>query len=386
MTTEAPERNLPALPDYDPQTPLTARKPIIDQMDDRYLKLIQATRLKGLDHAELGMVLELAAYYQLDAFSGEIWGSKSQGRDGRPGQLLIMVGRDGLRKIVMRNKLEMDGDVIRENDEFEVFRERDRTRTVRHAYKGVAEKDRGKIVGAWAEVWDADGKQRGFFVAPIEEYVPTSEGKLRHSPWGAQVSVMILAAAERQAARQSTPLSGLLMEGETALNEERAELAGSEESDAAIQAVIDSVDAEPELQDRLYDAITEANRLAPNSYPAAKVQMVVAGKKDETLLREVENVEAFVEHCRERAEAAAAEEPPEAEVVDGEPVEEDARPATEEEAAGQVAAEAADRDVLQHQVADLEAAIAEADEGSLERAELEAKLEEVTAQLAALDE
>lgn len=174
------------------------RVPIIDQIEARTLSLIKAQVAKDCTDAEVGYFLELAAHYDLDPFAREIWCVKNKSR------LLIMVGRDGLRKIAQRQGLTIDGDVVRENDDFKVVRT-EQGRAVHHTYGKL--KDRGAIIGAWCEVRD-----RGFFFAPLSEYKPA--GANEYSPWSKQTSVMILAAAERQALRQATPLGGLLVQGE----------------------------------------------------------------------------------------------------------------------------------------------------------------------------
>jgi hypothetical protein len=178
-------------------------KPVIDEIEPRSLELIKSQVAKDCTDGEVGYFLELAAHYDLDPFAKEIWCVKNRGR------LLIMVGRDGLRKVAQRQGLRIDGDVVREHDDFGVGRN-EHGRIVHHDYGKLA--DRGQIVGAWCEVTDMDGGSRGFFYAPLSEYkpIPTNE----HSPWAKQTSVMILAAAERQALRQSTPLAGILAEGE----------------------------------------------------------------------------------------------------------------------------------------------------------------------------
>jgi hypothetical protein len=135
----------------------------------------------------------------------------------------MMVGRDGLRKVAQRQGMRIDSDVIHENDEFKIERRSDGMRLVSHSYGHP--KERGPIVGAWCEVraarpdqaytfatGDMLQMQQGFFVAPLTEYMPRNASE--YSPWTKQVSVMIMAAAERQALRQATPLSGLLAEGE----------------------------------------------------------------------------------------------------------------------------------------------------------------------------
>lgn len=206
--TVAPESNGTALAvaDHD-QLDRLKKRPIIDTIDARTLALIKAQVAPGCSDGEVGHFLELTAHYGLDPFAREAWCTKS-----KTGKLLIMVGRDGLRKIAHRNGLHMDCDVVHAKDDFTICRTPDGNRTVAHSYGNPAQ--RGEIVGAWAEVraGGPTGKPMGYFYAPLAEYLPKNVSD--HSPWSKQVSVMILAAAERQAARQATPLSGLLIEGE----------------------------------------------------------------------------------------------------------------------------------------------------------------------------
>jgi hypothetical protein len=196
------------------------RHPVIDTIDEKTLALIASQIAPGCNRGEIGHFLELCAHYDLDPFAKEAWCAKGKGDNAR---LLIMVGRDGLRKIAKRNGLEIDGDVVRANDVFKVKRKADRTREITHEYEEGAgegsgnETKRGPILGAWAEAYERDGgTQRGYFFAQLREYKPTNASKLQYSPWGSQESVMIQAAAERQATRQATPLGGLLAEGEDA--------------------------------------------------------------------------------------------------------------------------------------------------------------------------
>jgi hypothetical protein len=364
---------------------LDQRQPVMDRINPRMLELLRKSRMGNLNGAETGMALELAVQYRLDPFAGEIWATKSQGRDGAEGKLLIMVGRDGLRKVVTRNGLQMDGDVVREKDEFRVTRRGDRTRLVEHSWEGSAE-DRGAIVGAWAEVWDADGNQRGFFFAPLDEYKPTNAKKLQYSPWGSQLSVMILAAAERQAARQATPLSGLLVEGEMDLNEERAAGNAAEADDATIQAIIDSLDASEELRDELYEAVKAANETAPGSWYPGKLQVQLAGRSEEQLREDVAYIRREAEELAERRARAAetAEEPgKEGNIQDAQVVPEEEpgeAPPTGEHRIN----EDDELEMLRSTIVDLEAALDDAEEG-LERDELQEKLKRAEKRRAELE-
>lgn len=193
------------------------QRPVIDTIDAQRLTLIASQVAPGCNRAEVGYFLELCAKYDLDPFAHEAWCAKGSGDRAR---LLVMVGRDGLRKIASRNGLVVDSDIVRARDTFKVTRKPDRSREILHSYEhadGDVEQSRGPIVGAWAEVYaKATGEQLGYFFAPVGEYRPKDPRKLQYSPWGAQESVMIQTAAERQAIRQATPLGGLVGEGEDA--------------------------------------------------------------------------------------------------------------------------------------------------------------------------
>lgn len=174
----------------------------------------------ALNDTDIASGLELAQRYDLDLFAGEAWILKSQ-----KGRVSLMVGRDGLRKIASQNGLRAERDYVCEQDTFMVTRDGP-SFAVKHEY-GLPSA-RGPIAAAYCAVYDGEGVMRGWFLAMMSEFKPRSENKLKFSPWGAQESVMIVAAAERQALSQACPLGGLLVEGETARNEEQAALPGTE--------------------------------------------------------------------------------------------------------------------------------------------------------------
>lgn len=216
MTDTARPADAPALPavvrDDDRPAFLTRATPLIDTLPDRWIAYLasnvaQQDEGAPITKGELGVFVELCAAYSLDPFAREAWIAKS-----KSGKLLVMVGRDGLRKIAQRNGLHVDGDVVREKDSLQIVRTPDGNRTVAHSYGSPSE--RGEIVGAWAEVREGSphGRPMGYFYAPLSEYRPANVST--YSPWAKQVGVMILAAAERQAIRQATPLGGLYSEGE----------------------------------------------------------------------------------------------------------------------------------------------------------------------------
>jgi phage recombination protein Bet len=306
-------------------------KPAIDEVDERRLDLIRRKVSSGRNavvptNAELAAFLELAFKYDLDPFANEVWLAKSQGRDGGEGQLLIMVGRDGLRKIAQRNGLHVDADVVRKNDSFKVVRSRDRKRSVEHIYGGDDEA-RGEIVGAWCEVWDGTGQQRGFNYAPIKEYMPQNERKRQYSPWGSTVSVMIQTAAERNALRQSTPLGGLLTEADKAAIE-----GGLKDTPAELAAFIADLDAPEDVKDHLLESIRRLNAVSPQAWGMARAQMTLPGRSADELLAEANRAQEEAV----RLEAAAG-------IVQGS-VAEDDEPAPEEEVDAQPVADLSDGD------------------------------------------
>lgn len=201
------------------QKPTPDPENALDRISARRLEFLKKTVAKDATNAEIGHFLELCGKYDLDPFAKEVWLAVSTNQNGKR-NVLLMVGRAGLRKIAMRQSMVIDGDVVHDNDKFMVTRNPDRTRTIHHEYPA---KDRGEIIGAWAEVYD-DGGQRGYFYAPLGEYKPTSEAKLKYSPWGSQISTMILAAAERQALAMATPLGGIVAQGELDRDEEAKQL------------------------------------------------------------------------------------------------------------------------------------------------------------------
>lgn len=170
------------------------------QWDPKNVELIRNTVARDCNQAELGMFLELCARYELDPFAKQIWAAKMGGR------LAIIVSRDGLLAIANRQSdfLGMDGDVVREKDEFMVER-RDDGPVVRHAYRGGPDA-RGRIVGAWAKV-SRSGRGPTYFFAPFGEY----KGR---NVWDSNPSAMILKVAESMALRKAYSISGVVGEDE----------------------------------------------------------------------------------------------------------------------------------------------------------------------------
>lgn len=233
--------------------------------DDKQIELIRATVAKDCSPAELHLFLEVAAKYDLDPFTHEIYAAK-MGREGSPGQVVCIVARDGLLKIARRTGefRGIRGDVVHENDTF--TKDSDVDLPV-HSYKGY--KDRGEIIGAWSVVY-REGCDPTYFFAPWEEYVPTGR-KLQFSPWSSQKSAMILKCAEAMALRKAFSITGVVGEEEMARSTGR-EIEAQSEIDWG---------SEPTLRAWLMKLFSDINAVRPNRYREAKIRTLLKGRTDE---------------------------------------------------------------------------------------------------------
>lgn len=252
-------------------------QPIIDRLDPQQRALLKSTVAQNASDSELAMFLELAAHYDLDPFAKEIWCAKGKGRDGAPGRVLIMVGRDGLRKVAQRNGIDLTGGVVYENDDFEEGFVDGEWTIVKHTRGNF--KDRGGVIGAWAMAYHRkSGKQAGYFSAPASEYRPANVSP--SSPWSKQESVMMLAAVERQAARQATPLGGLLVEGE----------------DEVINATATELPSPVALPPEVEERIERARKLGHAGHTdRAKIEMLLGGQDKDAVKDWCERVDAALD-------------------------------------------------------------------------------------------
>ena len=273
------------------------------------VKTIRDTVAPDLSAPEFRMFMALAAKYDLDPLAKEIWGAKGKRKDGSPGKVLIMVGRDGLLKVARRDGTYMgfDSDVVRENDSFEVIRTRE-GREIRHSYSGSPEA-RGRIVGAWAQVYQK-GYHDGYFFAPMEEYCPANPHY--SSAWATQPSVMISKCALSLCLRLAFNLSGIVSEEEAgrAFEDEPADL-------PAHSGLGQTISALPEdLQDRAYAAYSDAAELRPGYVTIAAFQMSTAGQTPERIAAYLDLIERENERARQERDAETT--PTDAEVVEPE--------------------------------------------------------------------
>lgn len=237
--------------------------------DNEQVALIRATVARNASTAELAMFLELARRYELDPFAGQIYFTKMPGSNGEEGRPAIIVGRDGFLTIANRHSdfEGMTGDVVYENDEF-VKTENPDGPGVQHTVTNPGA--RGACVGAWSIVYRT-GRRPIYFFAPLDQYLPTSERKLKYSPWGTQLDVMILKCAQSTALRLAFNITGLIGEEEAS-----AALARDQAPAASFEYAEDEA-----LAIRLAQLFAVLAELRPDEFRPAKVRLILRGRSED---------------------------------------------------------------------------------------------------------
>ena len=132
--------------------PLPLSVPAREKFDQRSIDLILRSVAPQLnDQATLYRFVEIAARYELDPFTGEIWLANMAGRNGGGSRFTILVGRDGYMKVAKRDTrfVSCTGQPVYENDHFDVeLISEDRGYRVQH--KPAHPARRGKPLGAYA--------------------------------------------------------------------------------------------------------------------------------------------------------------------------------------------------------------------------------------------
>lgn len=251
-------------------------RPARHDFTDKQKELIRATVARDCNLAEFHMFLELCAKYDLDPFAKEIYAAKMGNKNGETGNVVMIVGRDGLLKIAGRTGefLGIEGDVVREQD---TFSKAAGTHLPDHSYSG-GPKMRGAIVGAWAVAY-RQGRQPTYFFAPLEEYKPPPGKKLDYSPWSSQISAMILKCAESMALRKAFSITGVAGEEEMARNRMLASMS-NEDAPVQIEQAVEWGDNEV-LAVWLQQLVEAANTVQPDMYRPAKLKAKLAGRSEE---------------------------------------------------------------------------------------------------------
>lgn len=264
-----------------PETSVTLdRRP--EERWGKQMALIARTVAKDATPEELHMFLRVADRYNLDPLQHEIYCVKTRGKNGSEGRIAIIVGEQGRLKIANRYQdyRGFRSDVVCTGDRFLKLPEPKEIpgvpggyTYVEHGYGNPAE--RGEIHGAWCEVY-REGRPPVYFYAPLAEYLPQnpSDRERQHSPWFSTESRMIVKCADSTSFRMAFNLAGIY--GEEEIEHIRAQAVAGEVN---IEDEIEWGEDE-EVADRMRSLFAAANNTKPNSYPPAKIRLILAGLTD----------------------------------------------------------------------------------------------------------
>lgn len=238
---------------------------------------------------ELYMGLEIAATYGLDPFTKELWLVRMK----TDGPVTALVGRDGLLAIAERHK-DYQGFrniEVHENDTF-IYESDPRELPdgsfshVKHSFTIGKPEARGKLIGAWAEVYRKD-KPPVFFYAPLGDY---QRGD--NTPWGKQKVAMIRKCALANALRLAFRISGLYCGDEATGHAIEMATAREKQDDGTPKPL----HVDPEWAARFETLFRVRNDITPGTYLPAKQRLVLeeCGADEEKLLELEAKLEAEI--------------------------------------------------------------------------------------------
>lgn len=168
--------------------------------DPEMIATIKNTVAVDANDSELKMFLALALQYDLDPFKKEIYFGKSDKSD----KILLMISRDGYRKIVKNDKSYKNhvSDYVCENDVFKIKKINEQVH-IEHEY-GF---DRGKLKGAYCILYTLSGESYSFF-ADFEKYNQSSTSLA----WRNYPIDMIIKTAETRVFKSFANVHGLISE------------------------------------------------------------------------------------------------------------------------------------------------------------------------------
>jgi hypothetical protein len=292
-------------------------KSLYDRIDANQLAAIKA-RWNKLNDMQVLQGLQVCYTLGLNVFADEMYAAIGNG-----GELLMMVGRNGLLRKAedFPDYRGYDSGVVYANDYFERVDPDPDAKSLR-ARAGVIHRQghpsqRGECVGAWA-VAEREGRPPRFFFAPLEDYCPPNPHP--KSAWSRNPTVMIDKVPISVVHRTLCNLSGVYLREEVEkllTREDGAQPTVTwEEERAQIAEVVEALEGDAGLHERLLAAIDALNELSPRSWGLGKVQMTLPGRSREELEDVITQIEEDVDV--ERARQGATEE----EITDAEVVEE----------------------------------------------------------------
>lgn len=167
--------------------------------DAKMVETVKNTVARDATNSELVMFLTVANKYDLDPFLKEIYFVKT--KDGKSS---LMSGRDGYRKIAMREpsyKVHYS-DYVCTNDEFKVTRKFGKLTDLVHEY---SHKDRGALIGAYCVLETTDDR-RYFFYAEFSKY------NTGQNAWSSYPNDMIVKVAETRVFKSFANINGVQAE------------------------------------------------------------------------------------------------------------------------------------------------------------------------------
>lgn len=167
--------------------------------DEEMVAAVKNTVARDATDSELFMFLSVANKYDLDPFLGEIYFVKT--KDGKSS---LMSGRDGYRKIAMREpgyKVHYS-DYVCKNDEFKVTRKMGKLEDIEHTYSHI---DRGNLIGAYCVLETTDDR-RYFFYAEFSRY------NTGQNAWQSYPNDMIIKVAETRVFKSFANINGIQAE------------------------------------------------------------------------------------------------------------------------------------------------------------------------------
>jgi hypothetical protein len=335
-----------------------------EQWDKQMLEMVAKNVFRGVQVTEMQLYfcLSIAESLDLNPMIGEIYYIPGKSDNGKGPALIPYIGRNGLVKKARQRTTYYESDTVHANDKFRMVRKADGQRTVTHSYGAT---ERGPIIGAYAFLHDRNGvEEPAFFYAELEEYLPTfdADWKMSKSPWGNQRSAMIEKCAMIGAGRKRLDLGNVLADGEIERVQQMQEIGpptvGRVSAEEQAEFSFDDLTDDAELALRLQLATTALE------WPPAKCDMALAGQPDERLREIADQLDAEVEK---------------GEVVDAEVVTPEVMAEDFDAAAAEVRA-----DGLRGKIADLTEQQRMCDSQSEEWAELDARVEQLGAELAAI--
>ena len=166
--------------------------------DSDMVEAVKNTVANGASDSELFMFLTVASNYGLDPFLHEIYFVKFKDKSQ------IMSGRDGYRKIAMREPTYKShySDYVCQNDTFKVMRKMGKVEDVIHEYE---QNDRGALVGAYCILETTDDRIY-FFYAEFNKY------NTGQNAWQTYPNDMIIKVAETRVFKSFANINGIQAE------------------------------------------------------------------------------------------------------------------------------------------------------------------------------